>query len=273
MNIQPIVSLVIAVVTTAALAAEPPARTQPNPCPDERVVADQIGDHFGDESVTVTVCKDPVPFKGLEDFPLGRNTVHAPKTLAARITTTGWQDGTKGDCTSLQPNSDALRIRLSAKDKDEAALFITFLGGCGSESRSFLVYKYKAEKQLSYLGEISAQELWVPGNGSLYSAGHVQAYFDTRRKYKVENGKLEQVAQPFLHVGLVSKTNDAITLWQDQTKTTKIANIPAGEPVEVLVSDPSGDWFVVKTQFGLTGWYKAGGSIYTGIVGLQDSGP
>ena len=104
----------------------------------------------------------------------------------------------------------------------------------------------------------SSHHLVIPGNGSIYAIGRTNQLHVKRRKFVILNSKLEEVKQPFLFVGLDSKANVAISLVSEKGGGNIVASIPKGERLHVVLSDE--DSLLIKTNFGLLGWFKTSGN-------------
>lgn len=144
-----------------------------------------------------------------------------------------------------------------------------------SEDPTFVVYpRSVCSKGLEGAGEpllsVGATTFVVPGNGFVYSSGFTNNYFTARRKFEVKAGKVREVRQPFYFVGGTRRV--ARTPLQDDTEPVKpivlraekndgaaaIATLTEGAEVELLLSDdPTSGWFLVRTGFGLVGWYHS----------------
>ena len=102
---------------------------------------------------------------------------------------------------------------------------------------------------------------------------HVYTHVDgVSRKFRFnETLQLEELLQPFLHLNKRTQVKLSDTAHcgpytgpkvlrlrskQDQTSPV-IATLPMGTEIEVILRD--GDWFLIKTPFGLTGWAKTAG--------------
>ena len=104
------------------------------------------------------------------------------------------------------------------------------------------------------VGGFAGIELFIPGNGSVYVSGHTNSLFDHRQKYVLKGMKLVEAQQPFFYVGLESVALREITIYSDKTLSTPVAVIPNGGKLSILVNE--GDYFLIKTPFGLLGWTK-----------------
>ena len=128
--------------------------------------------------------------------------------------------------------------------------FIDFDPGPSADP-SFVITEQKSGK---VLGSIVGESLVVPGNGFIYAEGRANRMHLEHLKYAVRDGKLVEVEQPFSYVGLQSKAKVALKLMAKKDGGEVIANIPAGDAVEVVLRD--GEYLLVKTRFGLVGWWK-----------------
>ncbi|QDL54765.1 hypothetical protein [Rhodoferax aquaticus] len=109
-----------------------------------------------------------------------------------------------------------------------------------------------------WLGVIDTDYLLIPGNGFLYAIGRTNKIHTERRKYAVREGKVVEVTQPYLYVGLDTHTKIPIALLSGKDTGEVIAQIPKGEKIHVLLSE--GDYLLVKSNFGLVGWFKTSAS-------------
>ena len=96
--------------------------------------------------------------------------------------------------------------------------------------------------------------IYIPGDGFIYTSGHADSIFDTRRKYAIRFGKLEEIVQPMLYVGLETVTTGRITLTRTKGGADLVAVLDAGTPVTVLVND--GDDYLILTPQCITGWMR-----------------
>lgn len=143
-----------------------------------------------------------------------------------------------------------------------------------SEDPTFLVFRRescrKSPEESEALLSVGATALIIPGNGFLYTSGHTDNYFDIRRKFEVKGRSIREVVQPFYFVGGKRRVQRPATLdakkpvepvvLRSEKKDTAavVATLPEGSECEVLLSDgPLSGWFLVRTAFGLVGWYHA----------------
>lgn len=146
---------------------------------------------------------------------------------------------------------EIMRLLSTRLDREgEGRCFIDFDPGPSADP-SFIISDEKTGKQL---GEISADSLALPGNGFIYAAGRSNNMHEVRQKFAVRDGKLVEVKQPFSYVGLDSKAKVPLALLAKQGSGEVVANIPAGDALQVVLSE--GEYLLIKTQFGLVGWWK-----------------
>jgi len=101
---------------------------------------------------------------------------------------------------------------------------------------------------------LNGEELIIPGNGYVYTAGRGNEMFDVHRKFLYQNGKFVEVKQPFYYVGMSTETVKAVALYSDTDYKSVVASLPAGYKVEVVIN--KGEHYLVKTPGGLVGWVK-----------------
>lgn len=103
-------------------------------------------------------------------------------------------------------------------------------------------------------GYVSGLSFYIPGTGAIYASGHTNTMFDSRRKYEFEGDKLSEVKQPFYWVGLESKALKDLALLSAKGGKEVVARLPKGSALTVVLAE--GDWYLVKTPFGLVGWLE-----------------
>jgi hypothetical protein len=170
-----------------------------------------------------------------------------------------------------------LQTRLSP-ESDEQFYVIHDWGP--STDPGFTIFR-NLEKPVMILS-IGGVELYIPGNGFLYSvSGHYDNLFNHRRKFKYQSGRFVEVEQPFYYVGINTTTVAPVELLlapQDSMQQI-VASLPANYEVEVLLAkkedDPNDErYFLVKTPLGLLGWVRITHQAYSGwpIEGIFMSG-
>lgn len=190
-----------------------------------------------------------------------------------------------------------IRTKLSASNPTE--YLIVFDWGM-SDDFNFAFYKMEKDtllplQTLSSEGKITdayiwGKEVYLPGNGFFYTAGHVNNMFDHRSKWGIKNDLLEETSQPFYYVGLETKAKTGFPIYSDVQMTQKVADIAAGNAITVLLNLPPDltpdeafskddpmfqqyDYYLIKSEFGLTGWTKVElYSMETPIEGLFYAG-
>jgi hypothetical protein len=146
-----------------------------------------------------------------------------------------------------------LRMRLDRTRPEE--YFVDFDEGPSVDPEIVLTRVGAAEPA----GYASGLTFYLPGNGAIYAAGHTNNMFDARTKMVVRDGKLVEVPQPSYWVGLESKALKDLTLTSAKGKGEVIARISKGGTITVLLNE--GEWYLLKTPFGLVGWvHIPGGS-------------
>lgn len=106
-------------------------------------------------------------------------------------------------------------------------------------------------------GYVSGLNFYIPGTGALYASGHTNTEFDTRKKYVLEGGRLVEVKQPFSWVGLESKALKDLALYAAKDQKEVVARLSKGSALTVVLNE--GDWYLIKTPFGLLGWLRIEG--------------
>jgi uncharacterized membrane protein len=147
---------------------------------------------------------------------------------------------------------EARRLVSTRIDREnETRYFIDFDSGPSADP-AFVITD---EKSGVVLGSIGGESLIIPGNGFIYVSGRANRLHQEQDKYTIRDGKLVEIAQPFSYVGLKSKAKVPLKLLAKKDEGEVIANVPAGDAVEVVLRD--GEHLLIKTNFGLLGWWKA----------------
>jgi len=146
---------------------------------------------------------------------------------------------------------EARRLVSTRIDREsETRYFIDFDSGPSADP-SFVITD---EKTGVVLGSIGGESLIIPGNGFIYVSGRANRLHQEQAKYTIRDGKLVEIAQPFSYVGLKSKAKVPLKLLAKKDGGEVIANVPEGESLEVVLRD--GEHLLIKTNFGLLGWWK-----------------
>lgn len=135
-------------------------------------------------------------------------------------------------------------------------LFILFDYGMSADPNFSLIKKVK--DSIKRIGSISGLTLYIPGNGYLYAEGHTNNYFNKRKKYQLINEKLIEIKQPFYYVGIKTKTKGLMSIYDEKNKKNIVAKLPKNSEIEILLND--NNYYLIKTSFGLIGWWKYDGN-------------
>jgi len=135
---------------------------------------------------------------------------------------------------------------------------VVFTEGASADPE-FIFYKDGQSEAVSY---ISGLNLYIPGNGNIYVSGHTNNNFNERKKYTLKNGKFVEASQAYYYVGLKTKTIKPITIYKTENLTGSVASLPKDYSIEVLINKQGTDFYLIKTDFGLTGWVKTGSTNY-----------
>ncbi|QJE95790.1 hypothetical protein [Luteolibacter luteus] len=151
---------------------------------------------------------------------------------------------------------DVTRLISTKLDRTaKTSYFIDFDPGPSADP-SYIV---KDEKSGEPVGMIPADLIAIPGNGFIYARCRSNVMHTEQRKYGMVEGKLVEIEQPFSYVGLDSKAKVALTLTSKKDGGEEIAKIPAGDSLQVVIRDD--EHLLIKTQFGLVGWWKMNPSV------------
>ena len=125
----------------------------------------------------------------------------------------------------------------------------------------FIIHRVVGDSTV-FLGKTACSlHLFIPGDGFLYTAGHVDNMFDMRRRYIIENGRLSETPQPYYSVGLETVTTGSLRLSSDPAGTDELMVLPSGTPVKVLLNKEK--QYLIQGPFGLTGWTRIDSENYT----------
>jgi hypothetical protein len=105
----------------------------------------------------------------------------------------------------------------------------------------------------------------IPGNGFIYSSGSTFESFTTYTKYKIDKdtGRIVEVKQPYVYIGLKTKANKNIDIVNNDG--LNVATIAKGSPIEVLLLNTvyyqdnknrgyTKTGILIKTQYNIIGW-------------------
>ncbi len=132
---------------------------------------------------------------------------------------------------------------------------------------------------------VGGQQFILPGTNVLYALGSSNAKFTLRQKFVLGDKGWKPAPQPFFYVGEKVKVPAKNALGEPVTSVPLLAerkvgaevvvNVAPGQTVEILVAEPdrSAQWFLVRTELGLVGWFHSPGSnVMPDVLGLSYHG-
>lgn len=146
---------------------------------------------------------------------------------------------------------EVTRLLVARLDREGQAKYTIDFDPGPSADPTFIISNEKSGERI---GSIGADALTVPGNGFIYSSGRSNNLHVERQKFAIREGKLVEVEQPFSYVGLDTKANVPLTLTAGKGTGEVIAKVNKGGEVNVVLRD--GEYLLIKTPFGLIGWWK-----------------
>jgi len=154
-----------------------------------------------------------------------------------------------------EPIKDDRGIRVLATHlvKNSPARYLIVFDPGPSDDPEFIIYEIENNREKKLIS-LRGEELIIPGNGVLYTSGFVDLMFNTRKKFILNNGIIEEVQQPFYYVGLKTIVKKPIVLYGDLSYKKTLTQLPEGSKVEVLINKEND--YLLKTPFGLVGWFK-----------------
>lgn len=163
------------------------------------------------------------------------------------------------------PSANYLVVKTKLQKNDDQEYSLVFSPGPSADPH-FRIFK---EDKKIY--SIAGTELFIPGNGNVYSRGHTNSMFNVKKKFVFTGKTFYEAKQPYYYVGLKTKTTQPIKLYQNMGLSKTIASLPKGAEVEVLLN--KGRFYLLRTSFGLTGWIKIDQVMQnSGIDGLYYAG-
>lgn len=141
-----------------------------------------------------------------------------------------------------------------------------FLISYAWDSQCFVFYKKDRTDFKDVFAVDQCNTIYIKGNGSVYTSGHASTMSNQNRKFIFENDSLKEIEQPFYYIGLKTKTRNPIKIYlgKNENESELIASIPANSQMEVVGSEfkHSAKYFLIKTSFGLIGWWKLDSNIF-----------
>ena len=113
-----------------------------------------------------------------------------------------------------------------------------------------------------------AEEMCINSNGIIYVSGNINKMFNQRMKFKLENGKVTEIKQPFYYVDVKGKLLKPVKLYSEKNNQGElVATLPAGYEIEILLADRQKEKdengnqkltviYLARTAFGLVVWLK-----------------
>lgn len=148
-------------------------------------------------------------------------------------------------------------IQFNIPDKPEQQFSILFDWGMSADP-CFRIYKIgKEQSNYQFIEAIGGLQLFFPGNGYIYSEGHTNNHFNKKYKFRFNGKELQEVEQAFYYVGIRTKTQKPIVLYSDTSQNKAVAGLPAASEIEILLNKEQ--WYLIKTSFGLLGWFRFDG--------------
>jgi hypothetical protein len=176
--------------------------------------------------------------------------VYYPKAAATLIQT---QRSANEDA---EPEYLVMRVYLDAAKKQQYEVY--YREGPSADPS----YRLSQVGQVKNSFSVDGLDLYIPGNGAIYTSSEINRTFVQRRKYALSNGRLQEVTQPFLYVGMASIAQRDLKITATANGGAEIATIAKDSAVEILLNQ--GDDYLLKTPFGLVGWLRITD------IGLQD---
>ena len=158
--------------------------------------------------------------------------------------------------------------------KAKSDYFVGFTEGPSGDP-SFEFYKIE-NGEYKYKFGLPGLQVYIPGNGNIYTSGIVNNMFDVKAKFRFENDNVQEVSQPFYYVGFETKTLEHIKLYSDKSFSRVVATLPPNSEIELIAAETNSDrtkhYFLIKTSFGLLGWWELDDFFSKKIEGLYFRG-
>lgn len=146
---------------------------------------------------------------------------------------------------------EMMRVLLTKIDRTKKdRYYIDFDPGASNDP----VFAIFPEGGKSVIGTIDADHLVLPGNGFIYAFARTNKTFLERRKYLIQGDQLVESKQAFLYVGLDTKAKANFSLLSSKNAGELVASVRKGDKVFVVLND--GDYYLIRTAFGLLGWLR-----------------
>ena len=131
----------------------------------------------------------------------------------------------------------ALRGKLAGDDKDYFVYCDQGMSGDPNCTIFPVPADGKAPTETTYDENrtLNGETYYLPGDGTVYTDTRANLYYQTRSKYTLKDGKLDEVIQPYHYIGVDSKAENTFTLDGLDGKKHKVKK---GEKVHVILDDP-----------------------------------
>lgn len=177
-----------------------------------------------------------------------------------------------GGTFGYQASIDFQLINKPCSEKEDCHKYYdptTIIGKLTLENKSIIEFHYTEAPSddptfiAIYNGKIILEEagttLHLKGK-TLYLEGIANAYFDKKRKFKFSNNEFQEIKQAFYDISLKGKLNFPIDIYQTENFTNKVARLPEGYEVEIILGKTGGEYndlevILIKSKFGLLGWF------------------
>ena len=96
------------------------------------------------------------------------------------------------------------------------------------------------------------------GDGYLITLGAMNQMFPISKKFKISNGRVREVKQPYYAVNIKSKATRDIDIYANKSMKRVIAHIKKGDDVTVLLTEfkKKHVYYLLRSDQGLTGWIR-----------------
>lgn len=110
------------------------------------------------------------------------------------------------------------------------------------------------------------------GDGILVARGSMNQMFMRSRKYKISNAKIKELKQPFYTVDIQSEATKNFDIYMTKRLSKVIDHIGKGDKVSVLVAEfkDKYDYYLVRSELGLTGWVKINQGLWVDETPIRD---
>jgi hypothetical protein len=166
-------------------------------------------------------------------------------------------------------SKNILITQIDSKKKKE--YYIEYSSGPSADPK-FMIKVKTANGGFKIIKRLSGTEIFIPGSGKIYISGHTNNMFNSRKKYVLKDELLEEVIQPFYYVGLKTVTTQMVKIYSSKLQKNIVAILPEKSQVEVILNE--GEFYLLKTPFGLLGWARVPESLSTNspLKGLYFAG-